>query len=125
MFNISEELKKLGDEVIAEYKEFKPIADSNCRIAYLYCDKEKTSNGKKVYADTTKVNDKVKPLAQYDFVITFYKPTCAMLDAEKMKILMRHELKHIGVKDGKFKILPHDVEDFSDILEEHGMNWII
>jgi len=38
---------------------------------------------------------------------------------------MRHELKHIGIKDGRFFIVPHDVEDFSDIIEEHGMSWII
>ena len=125
MFEVSEELKALSDSVIAEFAEFKPIADSNCRIAYLYCDKEKTSNGKKVYADTTKVNNKTKTLANADFIITFYKQTCAALSEEKMRILMRHELKHIGAKDGKFKIIPHDVEDFSDIIEKHGMNWII
>lgn len=125
MFEVSEELKQLGETVIAENKEFKPITDSNCRIAYLYCDKEKTSNGKKVYADTTKVNDKTKTLANADFIVTFYKKTCSALSEEKMKILMRHELKHIGIKGGKFSIVPHDVEDFSDIIEQHGMNWVI
>ena len=125
MFEISKELKELGDSVIAQCKEFKPIADSGCRISYLYCDKEKTSNGKKVYADTTKVSDKTKTLANCDFIITFYKPTCAPLSPEKMELLMKHELKHVGIANGKFSIVPHDVEDFSDIIKEHGMNWII
>ena len=53
MFEVSEELKTLSDSVIAEYAEFKPIADSNCRIAYLYCDKEKTSNGVSFHLEVT------------------------------------------------------------------------
>ena len=125
MFEISEDLKKLADTVIGENNEFKPITDSKCKIAYLYCDKEKSSYGRKVFADTTKIADKVKALAGYDYVITFYKPTCLTLNEEKLKILMKHELKHISIKDGKFGIAPHDVEDFSDIIKEHGMDWTI
>lgn len=125
MFEISTDLKELADKVFAKVKEFKPIVDSECRIAYQYADKEKKSGGKTVYADTTKVSDKLKAVAPYDFLITFYKPSCALLSPEKMEILMKHELKHIGIKDGRFYIVPHDVEDFSDIIEEHGMSWII
>jgi len=125
MFETSDDLKELALGVIADNPKLKPIADSGCRIAFLYCDKEKTSHGKKVYADTTKIADKVKVLAKFDFVITFYKPTCMTLSEDKLRILMKHELKHIGVKDSKFSILPHDVEDFSDIIEEHGMDWTI
>lgn len=125
MFEISAELKELADKVFAKVKEFKPITDSGCRIAYQYADKEKKSGGKTVYADTMKVSDKMKAVAPYDFIITFYKPSCVLLSPEKMEILMRHELKHIGIKDGRFFIVPHDVEDFSDIIEEHGMSWII
>ncbi len=125
MFEISTELAALAESVIAEHKEFKPITDSECRIAYQYADKEKKSGGKTVYADTTKVSEKMKAVAPYDFVITFYKPSTDSLSPEKKRILMRHELKHIGIDNGKFKIIPHDVEDFSDIIEEKGMNWII
>lgn len=125
MFEISTELQALADKVISKFKELKHITDNNVRIAYLYSDREKTSNGKKVYADTTKLNDKVKALTPYDFVVTFYRPACSALDESKMETLMRHELKHIGVDKGKFKIVPHDVEDFSDIIEEYGMKWVL
>lgn len=125
MFETSKDLAELSEKVIAKYGELKPIAENNVRVAFLYCDKEKTSNGKTVYADTTKLNDKVKALAPYDFVVTFYRPSCTGIDESKMETLMRHELKHIGVNDGKFKIVPHDVEDFSDIIEEQGMKWIL
>ena len=125
MFEISTELKALADKVIAKHSRFKPITDSGCRIAYQYADKEKKSGGRTVYADTTKVSDKLKAIAPYDFLITFYKPSCATLSEEKMETLMRHELDHVGVEDGKFRIVPHDVEDFEEILKEQGMNWII
>jgi len=64
MFEISTELKELADKVFAKVKEFKPVTDSGCRIAYQYADKEKKSGGKTVYADTMKVSDKMKAVAR-------------------------------------------------------------
>lgn len=126
MFQIDDELKALATKVIANRKDLKRLDTPECRVAYLYSDKEKKSHGKAVYADTEKVSEKVKTLTPYDFIVTFYRPSCAGLSAEKMEILMHHELKHIGFEPGKpCYIVPHDVEDFSDIIDEHGMNWII
>lgn len=126
MFQIDEGLKALAEKVISEKKALKRLGTPECRIAYLYSDKEKKSKGRTVYADTEKISDKVKAVAPYDFIITFYRPSCAALSTEKMEILMHHELKHVGFEPGKpFFIVPHDVEDFSDIIEEHGMSWIV
>ena len=36
---------------------------------------------------------------------------------------MYHELKHIGMGPKGLKIEPHDVENFSDILEKYGLDW--
>lgn len=112
MFEKSKELEALSKTVIVENADLKHLDNPSLRIVYMYCDKEKKSGGKTVYADITKVSDKMKAIAPYDFLITFYKPSCDMLDDEKMKTLMRHGLKHIGIQDGKFRIVPHDVEDF-------------
>lgn len=127
MFEISKELSDLAKRVIEKYPEFAFLKEANCRIAYQYSDKEKTSNGKTVYADTTKVSDKMKSIAPYDFLVTFYKPSVTGIGDEKMEILMRHELKHIGFDavTGKCKILPHDIEDFEVIIKDCGMNWIL
>lgn len=126
MFQIDEGLKALAAKVMSEKKDLKRLDAPECRIAYLYSDKEKKSKGRTVYADTEKISDKVKAVAPYDFIITFYRPSCAALSTEKMEILMHHELKHVGYEPGKpFFIVPHDVEDFSDIIEEHGMSWIV
>jgi len=39
------------------------------------------------------------------------------------KILMLHELRHIGIGEKGFRIENHDVEDFRDILERFGIEW--
>lgn len=126
MFEPSEDLKKLASDVIAEHNGLSALNDPECRIAYLYSDSEKKRNGKAVYADTEKLSDKVKTIAKCDFIITFYRPNCAGLDPSKMRILMYHELKHVGFEPGgACHIIPHDVEDFADIIEKHGMSWVL
>lgn len=125
MFEKSADLETLAKKVISESADLKHLDNPSLHIVYMYCDKEKTSNGKKVYADTTKLNDKTKAVAGCDFIITFYRPNCSALDEARMKILMYHELRHVGFKDGKFSILPHEVEDFKSIIEQHGMNWVL
>lgn len=36
---------------------------------------------------------------------------------------MYHELRHIGIGEKGLKIVPHDIEDFKDILKEYGLDW--
>ena len=127
MFEISKDLADLAKRVVDKYPELALLRDTNCKVAYQYSDKEKTSNGKTVYADTTKISDKMKAIAPYDFLVTFYKPSVQGIGEKKMEILMRHELKHIGFDPatGKCKIIPHDIEDFEVIIKDCGMNWIL
>jgi hypothetical protein len=36
---------------------------------------------------------------------------------------MLHELKHVGLGMKGLRIIPHDIEDFSDILRKYGLKW--
>ena len=85
----------------------------------------KTHNGKTKYADTEKVNEMFKTLMPYDFVITFYQDA-AELDDKIKEILMYHELKHVGFDPDnlRYYIIPHDIEDFVDVLKKYGYDWI-
>lgn len=71
----------------------------------------------------------VKPLEKlycpHDFLIIIYELNCEGFTDEQMKILIWHELEHIGIDDetGKFFVKPHDIEDFFSIIEEHGLHW--
>jgi hypothetical protein len=41
----------------------------------------------------------------------------------QQKVLMLHELKHIGIGERGLKIENHDIEDFADILTAYGLDW--
>ena len=120
----SEYMEKLALEVMAENPDFDFIADNGIRICYLSSSKEKKAAGGIVHGECEKIADKYKWAIPYDFSITFYEPNNISLDEEQMKILMRHELMHVGQDDkGNLRIVPHDVEDFAEILSEHGIFW--
>ena len=118
MYKSDEALKALGNEVIRSCMP--NLAD--VRIAYMRSDKAKKTGSKVVFADCEKLSDKLCALTGIDFVITFYA------DSEELtmvghRILMEHELKHVGW-DGEHKsIIPHDVDEFRDIIEKYGLDW--
>ena len=121
----SERLRQLAEKVIAENGCLQHLDDPRCRIAYQMSDQEKKSGQKTVFADTEKIKDKLKAFLPYDFVITFYEPNVANLTEEKMEHLMYHELRHVGFdEEVSFFIVPHDVEDFRDVIDTWGIDWI-
>ena len=129
MYWVESDLERLGEKVIAKYPELNILGDTDCRIAYQYCDKAKRSNGCEVYADTILVNDKLKQFINIDFLITFYMGNTEALDEDRMEILMYHELCHVGYDPGKegadrFRIIPHDVEDFKAVINKWGIDWV-
>ena len=118
MYKTDKALQALANEVINAGMPH--LADA--RIAYLKSDKAKKTGSKIVFADCEKLSDKISALTGIDFVITFYA------DSEELtmvghRILMEHELKHVGW-DGEHKsIIPHDVDEFRDIIEKYGLDW--
>lgn len=117
-------LQEMADRIIEEKDEFYHL--NECNIGFLYSDKEKRSKGRRVFADTEKVNDKMKLLTGYDFIITFYLPNIKDISDRAKEIVMLHELKHVGydVEDGSCFLIPHDLEDFKEIVDEYGSDWI-
>lgn len=115
----SDALTALGNEVInASFPHLK-----TARIFYMTCDKPKKNGTKIVLADCEKLTDKVSALTGYDFLITFYRDS-KDLTPQAQRILMEHELRHIGW-DGENtkKIIPHDVQDFAAIISKYGLQW--
>ena len=45
------------------------------------------------------------------------------MSENQRKILMLHELKHIGIGEKGLKLEEHDREDFADILKRYGIDW--
>lgn len=119
MYRISQELNDLGREIIME--QMPRLA--GCNICYMISDKQKKTGNMITYADTEKLTEKLFELTGIDFVITFYKDSDG-LTAQAKRILMEHELMHIGWEpDGTKKIIPHDVQDFAQIISKYGLQW--
>lgn len=125
---VNEAYRKIGEEVIAEVEELKHLQTGDCRIEFMSSDKKKTSNGKVVFGECFRVQEMYKAFCPYDFLIIFYEPNIADFNDEQLKILMEHELLHVGMeqKDNgemRYFVQPHDCDDFMQIISKYGNNW--
>ncbi|MBQ3429182.1 MAG: hypothetical protein IJH28_05350 [Mogibacterium sp.] len=124
---INEHYAEVGADLIRTDSVLKYIADSEVSIVYLSSEQEKKASGKLVFGQCEKVPDKYKWAVQCDFTITVFEPNVERFTDKQIRILLLHELLHIGIElDGNeevYSIVPHDVEDFRLILDRYGMDW--
>ena len=125
---ISEEFADIGASVISSEESLQDIRNSQATIVYLTSENAKMSNGKKVHAQCEKVPDKYKWSIPADFTITVFLPNIEGYTEEQKRILMFHELKHVGIvfnADGSetYSTVPHDYEDFKEIIDRYGTDW--
>ena len=120
---------ELGARVIESERSLQWIAETDVRIGFLRSFKEKHSNGKDVFGECVKVKELYKPFCPYDFLIVIYEENVAAASFTERQLyaLMHHELLHVGVreKDGDlvYRTIPHDVEDFDEIISRYGLHW--
>lgn len=125
---IREEYAEMAKKIIDEEEMLSDIANSQATIVYLGSDYAKMSKGKVVCGECEKVADKNKWAIPCDFTITIYEPNCVGFSDEQMRILLFHELLHVGIEftdDGseKYNIRPHDYEDFKVVIDRYGTEW--
>ena len=125
---VNEEYGRIGAKLIANEPSLEGLRESSARIAYLSSDAEKKSGGQWVHAECEKVPAKWQWAAPYDFIVTVYEPNTAHLSPEQLRILLHHELLHaeaVKKEDGgeSYRIRPHDVGEFAEIIELYGLGW--
>lgn len=124
---ISEEYKRIGEELILTAPELDKLRESAVNIVFLGSDYEKKSKGRTVFGECEKIPGKYRWAIDYDMSITIYEPNVERFSQEQLKILLLHELMHVGVKeDGNeetYYVVPHDIEDFRAIIDKYGMDW--
>lgn len=125
---IREEYAEMAAKIIEEEPLLTDIANSHATIIYLGSDNPKTAKGKAVCGECEKVQDKNKWAIPADFTITVFEPNVAGFTEDQMRVLLFHELLHIGIEfteDGqeKYSIRPHDYEDFKIIIDRYGTDW--
>ncbi len=117
------EVEKLGDQVIQD----KGLALDDIGIHYI-----------KVYPNLSKTKVATCRVANHrehhftggaDYIISVSGDIWDNLDDKRKEILIWHELEHIkpefNEKKGEYnyKLRNHDIEDFANIIEKHGVNW--
>ncbi len=122
-YEVADDLKDIAEKVISAMPEVQIIREYNIKVGYVRSYEGKQNKGKAVFADCKKINGTYTAFLPYDFVITFYDPNTYHMSENQKKILMLHELKHIGIGEKGFRIENHDVEDFKDILYRYGIDW--
>jgi len=103
------------------------IKVSQATIVFLSSEHPKKEGGKVIHAQCEKVADKYKWGIPADFTITVFEPNVVGFTDEQIRILLFHELLHVGIdfRDGeeKYSIIPHDLEDFKYIIDRFGTSW--
>lgn len=122
-------IRRIARRLIAEMPDLAYIDNSQVRIAYLRSDMEKKKGCKLVFGQCEKIPDKFKWRIPYDFMITVFSPNAERLTRQQMRVLLFHELLHIGIEeDGneeKYYIRDHDYEEFREIIERYGLEWSV
>lgn len=124
---ISVEYARVGQDLIDTEPALVHIKESQATIVYLSSEHEKKSGGKIVYGECEKVPRKWKWAVPCDFTITIFEPNVERFTDEQLRILIFHELLHVGItKDGNeesYSVKTHDVEDFREIIDRFGLDW--
>jgi hypothetical protein len=118
----SKDLRQLAEMIINKFPRFQIIPEYDIRIGYVLS-QEKPPGTKTKYADCTKVKLKYQAWLPFDFIITFYEPNTETLSENQRKILMLHELRHIGIGEKGLRLVEHEIEDFESILKDYGIKW--
>ena len=119
--------RDIAKRLIRTLPEFEDIRVMAPRIAYLSSSKEKVKNRKTILGECFKVDEKYEWCCNYDFFIVIYEPNVEDFTDKQIEILLRHELHHVGVdftdNGPEFYVVPHDIEEFWEIINDHGSNW--
>lgn len=123
----SDYYKSLAEEIIEARPELHFIKDCSLRIAYREANQAKKKCDNLIFGECEKVTDKNKMYMAYDFIITIYEPNIKDWDTNRVKVLLWHELLHIGAEntdDGASTwTIPHDFEEFFPIYNAFGIGW--
>lgn len=125
MYEISEKYKDIASDIIDSVDDLRCAED--VPVAFLACDKAKVSHGHRIHGECIKIPEKYRLISQYDFVIVIYEPNCLNFNEHQFYILIEHELRHIGERNGKPCIIPHDIEhgEFTAISDKYGEDWSV
>lgn len=118
---VSEYYTQLAKKLIETEEELAYLREPPITIVYLESSHKKRSGGRATLGQCEKVQEKNKWGIPADFTITIFEPNVRGMSEEQLRIVMFHELLHIG--DDFISVRPHDLEDFKYIIDRFGVDW--
>lgn len=132
---MSDNVKEINGKTYAESDDVKRVAEAviakrslnlqNARVRYVEV-------GPKISKGVAAVCKKASPFAEFfgdcDYTISVSQDLWKLLTEEVKEILVYHELLHIKTKmtrtgDIKYCVRDHNVKDFKNIIDQHGIDW--
>lgn len=126
---INKHYEELAEKIIEKEDSLRNVANGHARIVYLESDfPKKDGKDMAVLGQCEKVAARHKWAINYDFMITIFKPNTLGMSEEQLKILLFHELLHVGIERNDeggeiYSIRKHDFTEFREIVERYGANW--
>ena len=126
---INKNYERIAQELIDSEPELEYIKNSKARITYLESDASKKNGPDKlILGECEKVASKNQWAISADFTITVYTNNVIGMSEEQIKILLFHELLHVGIDQGAdgeetYSVKKHDLEDFKIIIDKYGTDW--
>lgn len=126
---INHNYEEIAQELIDNEPELAYIKNSQVKIAFLESDQSKKADKDKlVLGECEKVAAKNKWAINYDFTITLFRNNLIGLTLDQIRIVLFHELLHVGIEQGPdeteiYNVRKHDLEDFKIIIDRFGTEW--
>lgn len=126
---INENYRAIAEKLIAQEPALAYIKDSRVKITYLESDSTKKDGRERlVLGECEKVAAKNRWAIPSDFTITLFRNNLVGLSEEQIRIVLFHELLHVGIElgaDGEeaYSVRKHDLEDFKEIIDRYGTDW--
>lgn len=122
-YEVADDIRDLAEKVINKMPELSIIKTFGIKIGYIRSYFPKKDKGKEILGECRKVKSSYLAYIPYDFLITIYEPNIYYMTENQIKILLLHELSHIGLGERGLTIVEHDIADFKSILYRYGIDW--
>jgi len=127
-YKINQNYLTIAEALREKFKELQFVPVNSILFIENLEDKKKNKN-KIVFAQISKVPEKWEDIIyqttgkKFMYMLEIFKENTSEMSREQMIALIYHELHHIQIIDGEFKLVGHDVEDWTNMIEKLGVNW--
>lgn len=126
MIERNEIYQSIADKLL-RLKEFDEIRPFASYVVLSSDEGKKKQGGGLILGQCIRVNKIYEWCCPYDFMIVIYDSNVVNLSDRQLRILIRHEMHHMGYDMAGNEptpfLVPHDYEEFEIIMRKFGIDW--